>query len=133
MTESLVITWNRVDAIRPGSIGTVADTVDARVVSMSGAPVPDGEVGEMAVRSPANFIGYWEDPAATAAAIQDGWLLTGDLGRRDAGWLLLVRRTPQGTHHPRRIEHFPAGSGRGAVPASFGDGSRSNRHAGPHL
>jgi long-chain acyl-CoA synthetase len=84
MTESLVISWNRADAIRPGSIGTAADKVDVRVVSLSGAPVSDGEVGEIAVRSPANFIGYWEDRAATATALQDGWLLTGDLGRRDA-------------------------------------------------
>jgi long-chain acyl-CoA synthetase len=84
MTESLVITWNRVHAIRPGSIGTVADAAEARVVGMTGAPVPDGEIGEMAVRSPANFLGYWEDPAATAAAVQDGWLLTGDLVRREA-------------------------------------------------
>jgi long-chain acyl-CoA synthetase len=38
----------------------------------------------MAVRSPANSVGYWEDPAATAAALQDGWLLTGDLVSRDS-------------------------------------------------
>jgi long-chain acyl-CoA synthetase len=40
-------------------------------------------LGELAVLSPANFTGYWNDPGATAAALVDGWLLTGDLGYRD--------------------------------------------------
>ena len=38
----------------------------------------------MAVRSPGNFIGYWNDPVETAAALENGWLMTGDLVRRDS-------------------------------------------------
>ncbi|MEO8597150.1 MAG: AMP-binding protein [Candidatus Solibacter sp.] len=83
MTESLIIAWNRPGAIRPGSVGTASDGVELRVLSLTGAPLPDGETGELAVRGPANFIAYWNDPAATANALQDGWLLTGDLARRD--------------------------------------------------
>jgi long-chain acyl-CoA synthetase len=45
--------------------------------------VARGEVGEILVRSEAAMIGYWEDPKATAATIQDGWLRTGDLGQVD--------------------------------------------------
>jgi long-chain acyl-CoA synthetase len=45
--------------------------------------VPAGEEGEILVRSAAAMNGYWEDSAATAATIQDGWLRTGDLGRVD--------------------------------------------------
>ena len=84
MTESVVITWNRLGALRPGALGTAADGVALRVLDLSGNPVGDGEIGELAVRSAANFIGYWGDPATTAAALPDGWLLTGDLVRRDA-------------------------------------------------
>jgi acyl-CoA synthetase (AMP-forming)/AMP-acid ligase II len=47
-------------------------------------PVPEGEVGELWLRSPTQMTGYWRDPAATAAAITpDGWLRTGDLARID--------------------------------------------------
>jgi long-chain acyl-CoA synthetase len=84
MTESIVIAWNRVDAIRTGSLGTPAEDVRIRVVDLSGHPVPDGQSGELEVHSPCNFLEYWNDEPATAAALRDGWLLTGDLGWRDA-------------------------------------------------
>ncbi len=45
--------------------------------------MPPGEVGELLVKSPAMFVGYWNNPEATAAALDDGWLHTGDLARRD--------------------------------------------------
>jgi long-chain acyl-CoA synthetase len=59
-----------------------------RVLDFEGAPVPEGETGELWVHSPANFIGYWNDPAATDAALVDGWLRTGDLVRRNADGFL---------------------------------------------
>jgi long-chain acyl-CoA synthetase len=43
----------------------------------------DGHVGELQVQSPANCVGYWDDPEATAATFDGGWLRTGDLVRRD--------------------------------------------------
>ncbi len=43
----------------------------------------DGETGEIVVRSPANCIGYWNDPAATEDILRGGWLHTGDMGTRD--------------------------------------------------
>jgi len=75
MTESVIISWNRPGAVRNGSIGTAADGVELRV---------DGETSELAVRSPSVFVGYWNDPEATANTLIDGWLMTGDLVRRDA-------------------------------------------------
>jgi acyl-CoA synthetase (AMP-forming)/AMP-acid ligase II len=54
------------------------------VVDLAGKPVDDGQVGELQVRSPANCVGYWDNPLASAAVFDDGWLRTGDLVRRDA-------------------------------------------------
>ena len=50
--------------------------------------VPDGEPGELLVRGPQVFAGYWEDEAATQAAIlPGGWLRTGDIVRREDSFL----------------------------------------------
>lgn len=84
MSESLVITSNPASANRPGSLGVPSAKVEVRALDFDGTPVADGEIGELAVRSPANFIGYWNDPEATRRALVDGWLRTGDLGRRDS-------------------------------------------------
>lgn len=67
--------------------------VDIRIVDVDGADVPDGEIGEVLVRSPLMFNGYWNLPDATAAVLAGGWYHTGDLGRRDEhGLLHLVDR-----------------------------------------
>ncbi|HEY2015826.1 MAG TPA: AMP-binding protein [Bryobacteraceae bacterium] len=84
MTESVPITCIRDGAPRTGSVGPAMDAVDARVADLSGNVLPDGQVGELQVQSPSNCVGYWDDPHATAAAFDDGWLRTGDLVRRDA-------------------------------------------------
>ena len=65
-------------------MGPALDLVDTRVADPTGNVVADGQVGELQVQSPANCVGYWDDPRATAAAFDDGWLRTGDLVRRDA-------------------------------------------------
>jgi acyl-coenzyme A synthetase/AMP-(fatty) acid ligase len=54
------------------------------VVDSNGREVPDGQTGELIVKTPVNLVGYWDDPAATREALRDGWLFTGDLVRRDA-------------------------------------------------
>jgi len=64
-----------------------------RLVDDDGVEVPDGEVGEITVRGPQVMAGYWEDEAATADAIRDGWLYTGDLAKwTDDGLLQVVDR-----------------------------------------
>ena len=65
-------------------MGPALDAVDTRVVDRDGNVVADGRVGELQVQSPSNCVGYWQDPRATAATSDDGWLRTGDLVRRDA-------------------------------------------------
>ncbi len=51
---------------------------------------PVGEEGEILVRAPQVMAGYWDDPVGTAAALRDGWLRTGDVGRLDPDGLLFV-------------------------------------------
>jgi len=84
MTETGPSVFNPPDAIRSGSLGKALDGVDVRVVDSNGKDASDGQIGEIAVRSPASFVGYWDDPVATREALRDGWLRTGDLARRDA-------------------------------------------------
>jgi long-chain acyl-CoA synthetase len=84
MTETTAVTSIREDAPRNGSVGPALDLVDTRVADLAGKVVTDDHVGELQVQSPANCVGYWDDPRATAATFNDGWLRTGDLVRRDA-------------------------------------------------
>lgn len=83
MTESVPLAGNPKGAIRAGSLGLPVPYVELRIVDFAGRDLPQGETGEILVRSPANCIGYWNDPDATRAAIEDGWLHTGDLASRD--------------------------------------------------
>jgi long-chain acyl-CoA synthetase len=83
LTESVGVSFNPIEALRSGSIGKPYAGVDLRVVDVGGREVAAGETGELLVRSPATCIGYWNDPAATRAALEDGWLRTGDLVSRD--------------------------------------------------
>jgi crotonobetaine/carnitine-CoA ligase len=64
-----------------------------KVVDDAGAELPDGEVGELVVRTPLVMQGYYRDPQQTEGAFRDGWFLTGDLARRDAdGYFWFVAR-----------------------------------------
>jgi long-chain acyl-CoA synthetase len=84
MTETGMTICNPAGAIRPGSLGKPVDRVEAKVADSNGKEVPDGQTGELIVKSPANLVGYWDDPAATRAALRDGWFFAGDLVRRDS-------------------------------------------------
>nr|WP_245215459.1 AMP-binding protein [Pararoseomonas baculiformis] len=81
---------------RPGIIGLPLPGVDLRIVSMEdpARPLPPGEVGEIAIRGPSVFAGYWNQPAETEATFRDGWFLTGDIGRmeEDGMFFLMDRR-----------------------------------------
>jgi fatty-acyl-CoA synthase len=68
---------------KDGSIGREFQATEIRVLDQSGAEVLPGEVGEMVMRGPAVMQGYFQNPAASAAALQDGWLHSGDLAARD--------------------------------------------------
>lgn len=75
----------------PDSVGRPLTGVRHRVVDSAGRTVPVGETGEIEVAGPMRMSGYWHDAAATAAAIRDGWLRTGDLGSIDADDRLVVK------------------------------------------
>jgi long-chain acyl-CoA synthetase len=79
---------------RPGSVGLALPDVELRIVREDGTDVEVGDPGEVWVRGPNVFEGYWRDDEATAAALtSDGWLKTGDVGTLDEdGFLFLVDR-----------------------------------------
>lgn len=98
LTEaSPTVAFNRVDVpIRSGSVGHPLPGVEVKVVDALGTEVASGQLGEIIVRGPNVMKGYWKNPTATDAAITDGWLKTGDIGRVDAdGYLYLVDRLKQ--------------------------------------
>jgi long-chain acyl-CoA synthetase len=82
---SPVASSNRRDRERkPGSIGLPIDGVEMRVIDDGGTEVPQGDVGEVAIRGHNIMKGYWKREEATANAIDpDGWFKTGDLARVD--------------------------------------------------
>ena len=96
---------------RHGSIGWPIKGVEMKVVDDAGREVPRDHVGEIVVRGPNVMKGYWNNPAATAEAIRDGWFHTGDLGRVDGdGFFFLVGRRRDViirggyTVYPREVE-----------------------------
>ena len=101
MTEIPGVTCNPfAGAQKPGSMGPVGRHPDpsrpwaqCRVVDDEGRDVPDGEMGELIVRTPIIMQGYFRDLEQTRSAFRDGWFLTGDLVRRDAdGYFYFVSR-----------------------------------------
>jgi len=79
---------------RPGAAGRLLPPLqDMKICDDAGNEVPNGTVGEMVVKSPANMRCYLNKPGETAAVLKDGWLLTGDLARRDDdGFYTIVDR-----------------------------------------
>ena len=76
-----------------GSTGLPMFHTDIRVVDAQGRDAAADEVGEILIRGPHVIRAYWNNPQASADALRDGWLHTGDLGRLDAeGYLTIVDR-----------------------------------------
>ncbi len=91
-TAVAVATAGELEAF-PGTLGRPILTVAMEIRDPLGDVVPDGVEGEVCVRSPFVMLGYWEDEAATAAAITEGgWLRTGDFGVLEQGRLRLTGR-----------------------------------------
>jgi len=91
MTEvGIVLSNPLVGERRPGSVGLPLAGVRTRVIDPeTGAALPRGEIGELTIRGPSVGPGYLGRPEATAAALRDGWMHSGDLARID----------PDGYHH----------------------------------
>jgi long-chain acyl-CoA synthetase len=95
LTEAApVVTTSTGITPKRGSIGKVLPGIEVRLVDPVGDDVIDGDAGEIWVRGPNVFSGYWDDPAATAKALTaDGWLRTGDIAvMDDDGYLFIVDR-----------------------------------------
>ena len=76
-----------------GTVGRAGLGAEIRIVDVAGADCPRGESGEIVVRGPMVTRGYWNLPGASAQALRDGWLHTGDGGRMDEqGYLYLTDR-----------------------------------------
>lgn len=98
-----------------------------KVVDDDGVELPDGQTGELVVKTPLVMQGYYRDTAQTQAAFRDGWFLTGDLARRDAdGYFWFVARKKDiirkrgenisGAELDRVIESHPAVLQAAAIP-----------------
>jgi fatty-acyl-CoA synthase len=73
-----------------GSVGKPVLHLDVRIEKEGGSIAMPNELGEIVLRGPKVFHGYWRDPDATAAAIRDGWFHTGDIGRLDDDGYLYI-------------------------------------------
>jgi fatty-acyl-CoA synthase len=78
---------------KAGSAGRLLLYTEVRIAGDDGKALPPGEAGEIWVRGPNVMKGYWQRPAETAAALADGWLHTGDIGKLDGdGFITIVDR-----------------------------------------
>ena len=99
MTATVLSARDHADAVRGdrperlASAGVARPGSDVRILDAANEELAVGDVGEVCVRGGAVMLGYWGQPAATAEALQQGWLHTGDLGRMDAhGYVYLLDR-----------------------------------------
>jgi len=91
---SPVVTKNPLNATRkPGSIGLPIPNVEVTIQDESGLRLGNDQIGELCVRGGNVMVGYWNQPEETSKVMRDGWLLTGDIGYRDAdGYFFITDR-----------------------------------------
>jgi malonyl-CoA/methylmalonyl-CoA synthetase len=114
MSETLMNISNPyVGERRAGTVGLPLPGISVRLLDPTGNPVPDGETGEVYLRGPNVFSGYWRRDDATSATFADGFFRTGDLATRSAdGYYTLCGRKSDliisgGFNiYPREIEEF---------------------------
>ena len=95
LTESSpVLTFNPLTGLaKDGTIGIPVPSTDVKCVDENGNEVPVGEAGEIIARGPQIMLGYWQRPEDSKAALQDGWLRTGDIAQMDSdGYFTIVDR-----------------------------------------
>jgi len=91
-TTAAVITINGDEFYeRPDSVGRPHPLVEVRIAGDDGTVLPPGQRGEIQIKAPMVMAGYWRNPEATAAALTDGWLRTGDIGEVDEDGYVYVR------------------------------------------
>ncbi|MBM4265490.1 MAG: long-chain fatty acid--CoA ligase [Deltaproteobacteria bacterium] len=88
--DGLTMTVGREALEHPGTVGRPHAPFRLAIRAPDGTFLPRGRQGEIVVRGPTVMRGYLGDPEATAAALRDGWLHTGDLGRLDGDGRLYV-------------------------------------------
>lgn len=76
-------TLSRESPKEPTCVGKPPPFTEVRIVDEKTQNVPEGDVGQVIVRSAGMMDGYWRSPGLTSEALRDGWLYTGDLGRFD--------------------------------------------------
>lgn len=90
---SPVVSFNPLNATKPGSIGLPVPGVEVKIITGDGRETAAGEIGEIIVKGPNVMLGYFNLPAETEEALIDGWLYTGDLAYMDEdGYIFIVDR-----------------------------------------
>lgn len=95
LTESSpVVSFNPLDGVqKPGSIGLPIPYVQCKIVDENGLEVPTHEIGEIIAKGENIMLGYYNQEEETKKTIKDGWLYTGDLGKKDEdGYIYIVDR-----------------------------------------
>ena len=92
MTEVGTVAANPASGpIKAGSIGQPSPGVRISICDDDGRELPPGAEGRMLISAPSQMIGYWNDPASTAAVMQDGWLDSGDIVTADSEGYITFR------------------------------------------
>jgi long-chain acyl-CoA synthetase len=122
-----------------GSIGVPIPNTDAKIVDLvTGQDVPPGQLGELVIKGPQVMQGYWQDEAATQAALQEGWLYTGDVAVMDNdGYFQIISRkrdtimSGEYSVYPRDVEEVIYENNKVLEVAVVGIPSKSNGQPTP--